>query len=85
MSDYAINLLRAIETSDKEDMDTAFADAVNSKIADALDAKKIEIAQNIYNGDSEEDTSDDEIIYSDDEVDELDTTETSEENGTEEV
>lgn len=80
MSDYAINLLRAIETSDKEIMDNAFADAINSKITDALDAKKIEVAQQIYGGvEPSEDESD-----SGDEV-ELDTTETSEENGTEEV
>lgn len=85
MSDYATNLLKAIESGDQEAMNSSFGDALNAKIADAIDAKKIEVAKSIYGGqevetESEEDT----VTDSGDEV-ELDTTETSDENGTEEV
>jgi hypothetical protein len=63
MSDYANALLSAIESGEKETMDAAFTTVLNAKISDALEAKKIEVAQGIY------------------EVE----TETSEDNGTEEV
>lgn len=77
MSDYAINLLKAIESGEKESMDLAFNDALNAKISDALDAKRIEVAQSVYSG-----RSPDEDSESGEEVD-LET-ETSE-DGTEEV
>lgn len=84
MSDYAINLLKAIESGDRDVMNTAYTDAMNAKIVDAIDAKKIELAQNIYGGQVDNTESDDTVTDSGDEVD-LDTTETSDENGTEEV
>lgn len=83
MSELAINLLKAIESGDQETTDAAFRDALNAKIADAIDAKKVELARNMYsNVDQQDNVASDN--YSDDEV-EYDTTETSEENGTEEV
>lgn len=85
MSDYATNLLKAIESGDQEAMNSSFGDALNAKIVDAIDAKKIEIAKSIYGGrEVESDSEEDTVTNSDDEV-ELDTTETSEEDGTEEV
>ena len=48
MSDYANALLSAIETGESESMNAAFNTALNAKIADALEAKKIEVAQKIY-------------------------------------
>jgi hypothetical protein len=75
MSDYANALLSAIETGEKETMDAAFNTALNAKIADALEAKKIEVAQSIY-GKNPDTVIGDEV--------ELET-ETSEDNGTEEV
>jgi hypothetical protein len=80
MSDYAINLLKAIESGDRDVMNSSFSDALNAKIADAIDGKKIEVAQSIYGGQPESDDS----IDSGEEVD-IETTETSDENGTEEV
>jgi hypothetical protein len=84
MSDYAVNLLKAIESGDQDVMNTAFTDALNAKVVDAIDAKKIEVARGIYGGQEDNTESDDIVTDSDDEV-ELETTETSEENGTEEV
>lgn len=78
MSDYAINLLKAIESGDDEAKTAAFQSALNAKLTDALDAKKVEIAQSIYGGKSQ---SSEEELQSGEEVN----TETSEENGTEEV
>lgn len=75
MSDYAINLLKAIESGEKEAMDSAFNAALNAKVMDALDAKKVEVAQSIYSLGSPD------TEYSGEEV----TTDTSEEDGTEEV
>lgn len=80
MSDYAINLLKAIESGDQNIMNSSFSDALNAKIADAIDAKKIEVAQSIYGGQEESE----DLIDSGEEVD-IETTETSDENGTEEV
>jgi hypothetical protein len=77
MSDYANAILAAIETGEKESMDSAFNTAINAKIMDALDAKKIEVAKSIYGGGSSE-----EVNTSDEEVT---TTDTSDEDGTEEV
>lgn len=80
MSDYATSLLRAIEVGDKDQMDSAFGDALNAKISDALDAKKIEIAQRIYGYqspvESEQDDSGETVELA---------TDASEEDGTEEV
>ncbi len=79
MSDYAVNLLRAIESGEKESMDSVFNDAINAKIMDALDAKKIEVAQSIYSVNPP--VEEEEIADSGEEV----TADASEENGTEEV
>jgi hypothetical protein len=84
MSDYAINLLKAIESGEQDGMNAAFTDALNAKIVDAIDAKKIEVAKGIYGYEADNAESDDTVTDSGDEV-ELETTETSEENGTEEV
>lgn len=83
MSDYAINLLKAIESGEESVMGNAFKDAINAKIVDAIDAKKVEVAQSIYGYNNQVDdvASDEE---SGDEVEYI-TTETSDENGTEEV
>lgn len=75
MSDYAINLLKAIETGEKEPMDAAFNDAINAKIMDALDAKRIEVAQSVYGVQPPAEESGEEVT----------TTDTSEQDGTEEV
>lgn len=73
MSDYAVNLLKAIEGGDSEEMDTTFSDAINSKISDALDAKKIEVAQATYGSNNTEDETTE------------DGDESEEDDGTEEV
>ena len=79
MSDYAINLLKAIESGEQESMSSAFNTAINAKVVDALDAKRIEVAQSVYGGQQSseeiESESDEEVV----------TTDTSEEDGTEEV
>ena len=75
MSDYANALLSAIESGEKETMDAAFNTALNAKIADALEAKKIEVANSIYGNNPE--------VVIGDEVDQ--DTEASDDNGTEEV
>jgi hypothetical protein len=79
MSDYAINLLKAIETGDQEQMNTAFDNAMMGKVSDAVAAKKIEVAQSIYGGGQEE-SSEEESTDG-----EQETVDTSVENGTEEV
>jgi hypothetical protein len=79
MSDYATNLLKAIESGDRDQMAAAFDDAMLGKVSDAIDAKKIEVAQSIYGG--QEQDSSDEAEISDDEQETVDTSE----NGTEEV
>jgi len=73
MSDYANALLDAIESGEQDAMNGAFNTALNAKIADALDAKKVEVAQKIYGKNSD-------VVI----VDELET-EATDENGTEEV
>jgi hypothetical protein len=60
-------------------MDSVFNDAINAKIMDALDAKKIEVAQSIYSVNPP--VEEEEIADSGEEV----TADASEENGTEEV
>lgn len=82
MSDYAVNLLKAIESGEQDAMNTAFNDALGAKITDALDAKRIEVAKNIYGGGVEQETSDETVEDSDDSETNLDT---SAEDGTEEV
>lgn len=85
MSDYAINLLKAIEDGEESAMGTAFRDAISAKIVDAIDAKKIEVARSVYGyGHDQVDDVTSETEISDGEVD-INTTETSDENGTEEV
>lgn len=78
MSDYAINLLKAIESGDRDQMASAFDDAMLGKVSDAIDAKKIEVAQSIYAGAQEQESSDE---SSDGEQETVDTSE----DGTEEV
>lgn len=74
MSDYAIDLLKAIESGEQETMDAAFKSAIGAKITDALDAKKIEIAKGIYGNNPD-------VAI----VDEVETDTETTEDGTEEV
>lgn len=87
MSDYAINLLKAIESGNEEDMNLSFSNAMANKISDALDAKKIEVAQKIYGFNQTDNSSETlEISSGDDSVESnIDTTETSTENDVKEV
>lgn len=48
MSELANNLLDAIAAGNQEQMQSAFATAMNDKINDSLQARKIELAQRIY-------------------------------------
>lgn len=48
MSELANDLLDAIASGNQEQMHARFADAMNSKINDTLQARKIELAQRIY-------------------------------------
>ena len=48
MSELADSLLDAIATGNQEEMSARFADAMNSKINDTLQARKVELAQRIY-------------------------------------
>lgn len=60
MSELANDLLDAIATGNQEAMNARFADAMNAKINDSLQAKKIELAQRIYSGATQEaETTDD--------------------------
>ena len=79
MSEFANNLLDAIVSGDQEQMNTAFSDAMNAKINDSLQARKIELAQRIY-GNAMQDSSD-----TDDASDIDDVEDTVASDGTEEV
>ena len=57
-------------------MNAAFSDAMNAKINDSLQARKIELAQRIY-GDAVQDHSSD--------IDDADISDEASDNGTEEV
>ena len=48
MSELANNLLDAIAAGNQEQMQSAFSTAMNDKINDSLQARKIELAQRIY-------------------------------------
>ena len=76
MSELANDLLDAIASGNQEQMQAAFSDAMNSKINDSLQARKIELAQRIY-GDT--------VVDSSDAIDDADNTEEASANGTEEV
>ena len=76
MSELANNLLDAIVSGEQEQMNAAFSDAMNAKINDSLQARKIELAQRIY-GDAVQDHSSD--------IDDADISDEASDNGTEEV
>ena len=76
MSEFANNLLDAIVSGEQEQMNAAFYDAMNAKINDSLQARKIELAQRIY-GDAVQDHSSD--------IDDADISDEASDNGTEEV
>jgi hypothetical protein len=60
MSELANDLLDAIATGNQEAMNARFADAMNGKINDSLQARKIELAQRIYSTATQEtETTDD--------------------------
>ena len=48
MSELATDLLDAIASSNQEEMRARFDNVMNNKINDALQARKIELAQSIY-------------------------------------
>ena len=77
MSELANNLLDAIASGDQEQMNTAFSDAMSSKINDSLQARKIELAQRIYGDNAMQDPSSD--------IDDADNTVEASDDGTEEV
>lgn len=76
MSDYANNLMKAIETGDQEQMNTAWNGGMEAKIGEMLQARKIEIANKIYNGATQK---------SDSSVDAEDELETEASDGSEEI
>jgi hypothetical protein len=82
MSELANDLLDAIATGNQEAMNARFADAMNGKINDSLQARKIELAQRIYSGATQEAEPTDDA--SDTETEETAETVASE-NGSEEV
>ena len=58
MSDYTIDdMVTAARNDSPSDFQSAFASVVLDKIADAIDAKKIEIAKNYFNYEDAEDNS----------------------------
>lgn len=58
MSDYTINdMVAAARNDSPSDFQTAFADVVLDRIANAIDTKKIEIAKNYFNYEDTEDNS----------------------------
>lgn len=64
MSELANGLLDAIASGNKEQMDAAFKTAMDVKINDSLQARKIELAQRIYGdavGSEPSDATDDAI------------------------
>lgn len=64
MSELANGLLDAIASGNKEQMDAAFKTAMDVKINDSLQARKIELAQRIYGdavGSQPSDATDDAI------------------------
>lgn len=77
MSELANKLLDAIATGNQEDMNARFSDAMNDKINDALQARKVELAQSIYS--SVQATEENEPI------DDAETETVASENGSEEV
>lgn len=58
MSELANGLLDAIASGDQEKMDAAFKTAMDVKINDSLQARKIELAQRIYGNAIEQESSD---------------------------
>lgn len=80
MSELANNLLDAIVSGEQEQMNTAFSDAMNAKINDSLQARKIELAQRIYGNAVQEPSAADDAS----EINSVEDTVASE-DGTEEV
>ena len=80
MSELANNLLDAIVSGEQEQMNTAFSDAMNAKINDSLQARKIELAQRIYGNAVQEPSATDDAS----EINSVEDTVASE-DGTEEV
>lgn len=75
MSELANNLLDAIAAGNQEQMQSAFSAAMNDKINDSLQARKIELAQRIY-GDAVQQASEtnddaDNTVASDDGTEEV--------------
>lgn len=61
MSEHIRSMIDALSDKDFSSAKTAFDSALNSKMSDALDARRIEIASGLYDGDvSEEEYSEEE-------------------------
>lgn len=77
MSEHATDLLNAIASGDNDSMNAAFNTAMNAKLYDSLQAKKIELANGIYNGVTQAQEPEETIAGAE--------TEVASDNGTEEV
>lgn len=80
MSDLANNLLDAIAAGNQEQMQSAFSAAMNNKINDSLQARKIELAQQIYASATQVSDSNDDANDTDQNTDTV-----ASDNGSEEV
>ena len=80
MSELANSLLDAIATNNQEEMHARFSAAMNDKINDTLQARKVELAQRIY-GDVQSKQS----AETNDDADTTETETVASENGSEEV
>lgn len=71
MADYTVlDLLKFSNENKPQDFKTAFNDVVRDKISAAIDARKEIVADQMFNGASEEDVDDVEELDVDDEGDE---------------
>ena len=71
MADYTVlDLLKFSNESKPQDFKTAFNDVVRDKISAAIDVRKEIVADQMFNGASEEDVDDVEELDVDDEGDE---------------
>ena len=80
MSELANSLLDAIATGNQEEMSARFSAAMNDKINDTLQARKVELAQRIYG-----DVQAKQEAETDDDAGTTETETVASENGSEEV
>jgi hypothetical protein len=84
MSELATDLLDAIASSNQEEMRARFDNVMNNKINDALQARKIELAQSIY-GEVQASAEQEEALPIDDAEVEKQTETVASEDGTKEA